>query len=158
MLMERAPAKGNFVPCRTHYCNINAYGISPHALAVRHRGPATVDVSTFPYAANAADAFFSHIAFDVGEHHDFNAPVDALVSALYRHLRLAPDPPDEFAGYTRGVSEEEPGFGIIEITVKRGEDFDKDYMRISARVSPEQKKKTRDDSPPDSKRKMQYGR
>jgi hypothetical protein len=158
MLMERAPAKGSFVPCRTHFCNINAYGISPHALAVRHAGPATVDISNFPYATNAADVFFSHIALEIGEHHDFNAPVDGLVSALYRHLRLAPDPPEEFEGYTRPVSEEEPGFGIIEITVKRGEEFDRDYMRGSTHVSPEKKQKPRDDSPPDSKRKMQYGR
>jgi hypothetical protein len=157
MLMERAPAKGRFVPCRTHFCNISAYGISPHALAVRHRGPATVDISDFPYAANAADVFFSQIAFEIGEHHDFNAAVDSLVSALYRHLKLAPDPPDEFEGYTRNVSEEEPGFGIIEITIKRGEEFDKEYMQGSTHVSPEKKQKSRNDSPPDPKREMRLG-
>ncbi|MEY2487740.1 MAG: hypothetical protein QOH39_3388 [Verrucomicrobiota bacterium] len=157
MLMERAPAKGRFVPCRTHFCNINAYGISPHALAVRRRGSTTVDISHFPYATNAADVFFSHIAFEIGEHHDFNAPVDSLVSALYRHLKLAPDPPDEFEGYTRTVTEEETGFGIIEITIKRGEGFDKDYMRGSTHLPPEKKQKSRDDRPPDSKRTMRSG-
>lgn len=157
MLMERAPAKGRFVPCRTYFCNINAYGISPHALAVRRRGPTTVDISDFPYAANAADVFFSHIAFEVGEHHDFNAPVNDLVSALYRHLQLAPDPPDEFGGYTRSVREDEPGFGIIEITIKPGEGFERDYMRGGTHVSPEKKVVRRPDRAPEPKRTMQQG-
>jgi hypothetical protein len=157
MLMERAPAKGRFVPCRTHLCNINAYGVSPHALAVRRRGPAAVDISNFPYAANAADVFFSHVAFEMGEHHDFNAPVNDLVSALYRHLRLAPDPPNEFEGYTLSANEDEPGFGIIEITVKPGEGFDRDYMRGHTHVSPEKKAAQRHDRAPESKRTMQHG-
>ena len=157
MLMERAPAKGRFVPCRTYFCNINAYGISPHALAVRRRGPTTVDISDFPYAANAADVFFSHVAFEMGEHHDFNVPVNDLVSALYRHLQLAPDPPDEFGGYTRSVREDEPGFGIIEITIKPGEGFERDYMRGGTHVSPEKKVVRRPDRAPEPKRTMQQG-
>src|SRR6202011_893124 len=156
MLMERAPAKGSFVPCRTHFCNINAYGISPHALAVRRRGPTTVDISNFPYAANAADVFFSHVAFEMGEHHDFNAPINELVSAVYRHLGLAPDPPGEFEGYTLSVGEEEPGFGIIEITVKPGEGFGRDYMSGVTHVSPEKKRMQPDNRSPQSKRTMQH--
>ena len=93
----------------------------------------------------------------MGEHHDFNATIDDLVSALYRHLRLTPDPPDEFEGYILSVSDDEPGFGIVEITVKRGEGFEKDYMRGGTHVSPEKKAAQRHDRAPESKRTMQHG-
>ncbi|SRR5258708_6290833 len=63
MLMQRNLAPGQFVPCRSHFCNIRAYGVSPHALAVRRDGPSTVRISEFPYAANSAEAFFSQCCF-----------------------------------------------------------------------------------------------
>jgi hypothetical protein len=117
MLMQRTPARGGFIPCRTHFCNLRAYGISPYAREVQRNGPTTVDISTFPYAGNSADIFFSHLAFEIGEHHDLNSEVAELVGALYRHLGMDPDPPGEFEGYTRAVSDEEMGFAILEITI-----------------------------------------
>jgi hypothetical protein len=129
MLMQRNPGHGSFVPCRSHFCNIWAYGVSSHALAVRKDGPSFVDISTFPYATNSAEAFFRHLAFEIGEDHDFNQTVHSLVEALYRHLGLDPDPPTEFDGYFRSCGEEEPGFALIEITVSPGEGFGKGIRR-----------------------------
>jgi hypothetical protein len=123
MLMERAPSSGSFIPCRTHFCNRLAYGVSPYAQSVRQNGPATVDISTFPYAGNSSEVFFSHLAFEIGEPHYLNSEVAELVGALYRHLGMDPDPPGEFDGYTRAVSEgEEMGFAILEITIKSSGD------------------------------------
>ena len=115
MLMRRAPALHDFIPCRSHFCYFNSYGVSPHALAVRRSGPRTVDVSKFPYAASAAEALFSQLAFEIGEHHEWNPKIAALIDALYRHLGIDPDPPAEFDGYFREVGEEELGFGLIEV-------------------------------------------
>jgi hypothetical protein len=158
MLMERSPTKGQFVPCRAHFCNISAYGVSPHALAVRRAGPTTVDISCFPYASNAAETFFSHLAFEIGEHHDYNASVKGLVEALYRYLHFDPDPPGEFDGYTRIVNEDEPGFAIIEITVKPGDEFDQTYLRGVVQISPEKKKAAMSSKPgPDPKRMTHHG-
>jgi hypothetical protein len=124
MLMLRGPASGTFIPCRGHFCYQRAYGISPCATDVRKEGPLTVDIASFPYAKNAPEVFFSHIAFEIGEPHEFDPELDALVSALYRHLGIEPDPPGEFDGFTREVNpEEEPGFALIELTLKRDEGF-----------------------------------
>src|SRR5258708_6290836 len=67
--------------------------------------------------------FSVNVAFEIGEHHDFNPPVQGLVRALYRHLGVDPDPPQEFDGYLREAREGEPYFGLIEISVSPGEEF-----------------------------------
>ncbi len=139
MLMQRSPGAGQFVPCRTHFCNLNAYGVSPHALAVKRFGSQVVDIASFPYASNAAELFFSHLAFEIGEHHDYNPLIANLVWALYRHLQLDPDPPNEFEGYMRVANEDEPGFAIIEITVNPGKAFDKNSNRGDTRTFPDKK-------------------
>ena len=140
MLMQRAPARGGFIPCRTHFCNLRAYGISPYARAVQRNGPATVDISTFPYATNSADIFFSHLAFEIGEHHDLNSEVAQLVGALYRHIGMDPDPPGEFEGYTKAISEEEMGFAILEITVNSTGDERENALKGSVWKPPGEEK------------------
>ena len=139
MLMLRGPAPEDFVLCQSHFCHAGSYGISPHALAVRKTGSRVVDVSDIPYAGNAAEVFFSHLAFEIGEHHDFNPAVNDLVQALYRHLGVDPDPPGEFDGYFRDCNEEEPGFYLIEITVRPGKEFG--YVSSSRPIGPKNEKK-----------------
>jgi hypothetical protein len=139
MLMLRAPASGNFIRCRNYFCNLHAYGISPCATDVKKEGPLSVDIASFPYAKNAPEVFFSHIAFEIGEPHEFDPELDGLVGALYRHLGIEEDPPGEFDGFTREVNpEEEPGFALIELTVKRDEDFFDEWRKEKRRQPPVQ--------------------
>ena len=91
-----------------------SYGICPFAKLVNKVGPSTVDIRGFPYTKGDIHNFFSHVIFEMGEHH-FNKPVKYLVDALYRHVGLSPDPPDEFNEYQENT--EDDGFAVIEITV-----------------------------------------
>jgi len=125
MLMLRAPGTPLFHPWGWYPWSYYCYGISPYAQEVRSSGPSQVDIAGFPRIAGAAEVFFSHLGFELGEHHDFNVGAAALVAALYRHLKLDPDPPDEFEGFTREVNQErEPGFAIVEVTVGPGKEYE----------------------------------
>jgi hypothetical protein len=90
-------------------------------MSVQRRGPKDVEISEFPYAMNASEAFFRHLAMEIGEHHMLNPALDELVRALYRHLGLDPDPEGEFEGFVGSPAEDEPGFGMLEITIEQGE-------------------------------------
>lgn len=112
MLEKRNPSSGEFISrTGTSRC----YGVTPHALLVRSTGPNSVYMETLPYTRDDAASIFSQLIFETGEHH-CNSSVKNLIDALYRHVGMAPDPPDEFEGYWKEIKED--GFGIIEINVK----------------------------------------
>jgi hypothetical protein len=91
------------------------YGICPHARLVRLKGGRTVRIDSFFYTRGDADNFFSHLAFEIGEHH-CNQEVKDLIDALYRHIEFATDPPHEFDGYW--IEKKDDGFAVIEINIK----------------------------------------
>jgi hypothetical protein len=94
----------------------HAYGTAPTAHTIAAQS-LRVQIKGLPYTRNDAQAMFSHFVFETGEHH-WNSAVDDLVAALYRHVGLAPDPPDEFDGYF--VDNGRPFF-ILEINATQGE-------------------------------------
>ncbi len=109
MLEQRNPSPGSYL--RRQY---RSYGICPFAMLVNRIGPNTVDITQFPYTKGDVHNFFSHIIFEIGEHH-INPPAKNLVDALYRHVGLSPDPPDEFNEY-QGYTDDD-GFAVIEIKI-----------------------------------------
>lgn len=108
----------NLSPQRYLVGKYRCYGICPYAKLVHTIGPSSVKLNSFPYTRGDAHQFFSHLVFEVGEHHDYQ-PVKDLVDALYRGMGLAPDPPDEFNGYWEET--EDDGFAVIEIKVSAEE-------------------------------------
>lgn len=110
MLEQRNPSAGSYLVGKS-----SCYGICPYAMFVRHIGPNSVKIDNSPYTRGDANHFFSHLIFEIGEHH-VNQPVRDLVDALYRYLGLTPDPPDEFIGYWEEF--EDDGFAIIETNVE----------------------------------------
>ena len=124
MLMLRGPTAIHYIALHPWaWCCQKAYGVCPYALEVLANGPKRVDISQLPHAGDAAEVFYRHLAFELGEHHDFNAGADELVAALYRYVGLDPDPPEEFEGYSREAERDEIGFAVIEIRVIPGEEF-----------------------------------
>lgn len=111
LLEQRAPQSGNYLQFK-HRC----YGVGPHARLVRQIGPYSIDITQPIYARGDANNFFSHLVFEIGEHHS-NQPVRDLIEALYRYAGLSPDPPCEFDGYSS--EEGDGGFAVLEISVKR---------------------------------------
>jgi hypothetical protein len=92
------------------------YGKCPHAMMVRQlQNNRTVDLDYLPYTRPDANNFFSHLAFEIGEHHS-NQPVQDMINALYRFVGLAPDPPGEFKDDY--IEVEGDGFGVLEINVR----------------------------------------
>ena len=126
MLMLRAPDRPILPSWWCYPWSHSCYGVSPYARQVHSAGPLRVDIrGAIPYSQCAAEVFFRHLGFELGEHHDANAGAAALVSAIYRHLKLDPDPPNEFEGFTKQVHpEENPGFALVEITVGPGKQFE----------------------------------
>jgi len=124
MLMLRAPSSPFHIcrSCPPWNCLVG-YGVSPSASETQINGPTSVDITQLPYALDAASTLFGQFAFALGEHHDFAPSIPPLISALYRHLGLDPDPPGEFEGYTRETHEEEIGFAIVEIKIGPGKQF-----------------------------------
>ncbi len=112
MLELRGPNRGQYLPFS------RSYGICPYALLVRSHGPTSIDISDRIYARKDSNNFFSHLAFEIGEPH-LNKPVADLIDALYRHIGLSPDPPDEFKGYYKETNED--GFAVIEVNVRSPE-------------------------------------
>jgi hypothetical protein len=105
----------NAIQGKTHTGNTRSYGVCPWASQVRACGPKSVSFNGLPYKRLDAQNFFSHLAFEIGEPH--NTPgVKDLIEAVYRHVGLAPDPPDEFKGFYSEPQED--GFAVIEISVK----------------------------------------
>lgn len=107
MLEPRSPTPGQNL-------KFGCYGTCPYAELVRNHGGLSVDLSTLPYTRGDASNFFSHIAFEIGEHHQ-NRAVKRLVDTLYRYVGLSPDPPREFEDFSKVV--EDDGFAIIEINL-----------------------------------------
>jgi hypothetical protein len=116
MLEPRNPKSGCYLSNNRNHC----YGITPYALLVHDIGPRTVNINSFPYTRGDVHNFFSHIVFEIGEHHQ-NKNVKRLIDALYRYAELAPDPPDEFKGYSKKSKKD--GFAIIEINIKKDENI-----------------------------------
>jgi len=112
MLEPRGAIRGQYLPPSS------SYGICPYALLVRSHGPKSINISGRIYARKDSTNFFSHLAFEIGEPHS-NKPVADLVDALYRHIGLHPDPPDELEGYYKEINGD--GFGIIEVNVRSPE-------------------------------------
>jgi len=110
MLEPRNAAPGNYLPHK-YQC----YGISPDAPLVRAFGPAAVNITSLVYARGDANNFFSHLIFEIGEHHN-NQTVKNLIDALYRYMGWLPDPPNEFK--EDYIEYKDDGFGIIEVNVK----------------------------------------
>lgn len=110
LLEPRDPSPKSYIPGR----NRN-YGICPQAMLIKRLGKTNIDINVLPYSRGDALNFFSHLAFEIGEHHN-NSQVKDFVAALYRHVGLKPDPPDEFDGYW--IESGEDGFAILEINVK----------------------------------------
>jgi|GEM_PF-2814250 hypothetical protein len=73
-----------------------------------------LEVRSLPYTRGDASNFFSHIAFEIGEHHN-NQPVKQLIEALYRFVGLSPDPPDEFEDFR--IDTKDDAFAVIEINI-----------------------------------------
>lgn len=107
MLEQRNPSLGSYLGRK-----YRSYGICPFAILVNRIGPNIVNIARFPYTKGDVHNFFSHIIFEIGEHH-INHPVKNLVGALYRYVGLSPDPPDEFSEYREDT--EDDGFAVIEI-------------------------------------------
>jgi len=78
-------------------------------------GPKEISIPSLPYTRSDVNNFFSHLAFEIGEHHS-NKPVKQLVDALYRYVGMEPDPSHEFDGYWEEIKDD--GFAIIEINIK----------------------------------------
>ncbi len=108
MLEPRNISQGQYIrpPC---------YGICSVAMLIDKLGPAAIDIKSPLYARGDANNFFSHLAFEIGEHHS-NTSVADLVAALYRYVGLSQDPPDEFNGAF--VDSDDDGFAVIEIGIK----------------------------------------
>lgn len=62
----------------------------------------------------------SQLAWRYGELIELNSPAEQFLSAMYRYVGFAEDPPDEFEGFS---SERGPFWGM-EITVSTNEDFE----------------------------------
>jgi hypothetical protein len=110
MLELRNPTPQKYLPMK-----YRCYGICPDALLVNLLGPKTVKLNSINYAKGDVHNFFSHLTFEIGEHHSYPDVAD-LVEALYRYVGLKPDPPAEFDGYSE--KSEDDGFAVIEINIK----------------------------------------
>jgi len=115
MLEQRSPSPRSYLIGK-----YRCYGLCPYAMLVHSIGPRSIKINYSLYTRGDAHHFFSHLIFEVGEHHVYQ-PVKDLVDALYRYMGLAPDPPDEFSGY--GEIIENDGFAIMEINVKTKEEY-----------------------------------
>ena len=91
------------------------YGACPCAMIVRENRPKQISIPSLPYTRSDVNNFFSHLAFEIGEHHS-NKPVKQLVDALYRYVGMEPDPSHEFDGYWEEIKDD--GFAIIEINIR----------------------------------------
>lgn len=111
MLEQRNPPSGGYLTWRPH-----CYGVCPHAMLTRSLGPGTVDIGRPFYARGDAHNLFSHLAFEIGEHHS-NQQVKDLVEALYRCVGLSPDPPAEFGDYL--IESEDDSFAVLEVRLEQ---------------------------------------
>lgn len=107
-------------PPRTYRPKYGCFGACPHAEAVMSIRSSTIDVRNFKYVRGDVSSFFSHIAFEIGEHHS-NRQVSNLIDALYRFADMTPDPPKEFIEFSSEASDTAT-FGIMEITVTANAD------------------------------------
>ena len=110
MLEPRNVLKGNHL-----FKKYKCYGISPDATLVKKLGPTAIDITSPMYARGDANNYFSHLAFEIGEHH-CNQSVKDFIEALYRYIDLSPDPPGEFD--EDSLDSPDDGFAVIEINVK----------------------------------------
>ncbi|MEW6667915.1 MAG: hypothetical protein AB1512_22115 [Thermodesulfobacteriota bacterium] len=90
------------------------YGLCPTAFQCFQEGPKSVSLKKLPHVFPYVDSMISHLIFATGEHH-INSSVAQFVAAIYRYLRVAPDPPEEFPG--ERVESKEDGFALIEVSV-----------------------------------------
>ncbi len=113
LLMQRRPVKGAMmVPSGPGTC----YGWIAPAATIDKEGPLHVDCATIATYGCPDMILLEQIAFAYGEP-DGNPNLKTLIDAVYRHVGLAPDPPDEFEGYY----EEDGAFAVIEMVVSEGE-------------------------------------
>lgn len=112
LLLRRNPTASDFANAYAKY-----YGMAPSARRVAASGPTVVRLTRLPYTLGDVSAFYNHLAFLAGEHHQ-NRRVAALVGSLHRYVGLASDPPDEFEEF-RGNAEE-GAFAAVVIDVKSG--------------------------------------
>lgn len=110
MLEPRDAVKGDI-----HTNKSRCYGVCPYATQVAAVGAHTVGMNSLKYNRGDVQNFFSHLAFEIGEPHT-TAGVKNLIEALFRHVGLAPDPPDEFEGFYAEPPED--GFAVLEVNVK----------------------------------------
>lgn len=113
LLMQRRPSKGGMmVPSGTGAC----YGWIAPAATVSALGPTHVDCAAIATYGCPDMVLLDQIAFAYGEP-DGNPYLKTLIDAVYRHVGLAPDPPDEFEGYY----EDDGAFAVIEMVASVGE-------------------------------------
>jgi hypothetical protein len=107
----------NPFPDTPGFGRFSCYGKCPKAMMVKvQQSPYdSVNIDNLPYTRPDANNFFSHLAFEIGEHHS-NQQVEDMVKALYRFIGLDPDPPDEFKEYYSHSDED--GFGALEIRIE----------------------------------------
>lgn len=111
--MQRRPALGDTkVPVNSGLC----YGWIAPAATIDLVGPLHVDCATIGSYSCPDITLLEQVALSYGEPSG-DLAVKCLIDAVYRHVGLAPDPPDEFEGYyeERGI------FAVIELIVREGE-------------------------------------
>lgn len=95
------------------------YGIALPAVLIDESGQRNIPLDIPLYARGDGQNMFSHIAFEIGEHHNISRPIDDLVESVYRYVGLQPDPPDEFDGFMGNNG----GYTVVEVTVGPEEAF-----------------------------------
>jgi hypothetical protein len=122
LIAQRSPKQHQWLPRPIFpwFC-YPCYGVAPSALTVQREGPKRVNCDSISEPCSDVCNMIRHLVFDLGEPHFFNPEVQRLVGSLYRYVGLSPDPPKEFDGYTKEISRDDIGFGVVEFSVSTGQ-------------------------------------